>query len=324
MHSFTRIYPVEYSPLTNRVRCSKSKLIGQCSTSLLFCSLIIALVLFPATGHSQLSIDSLGTDTSQNELYECVRYTNASQNTITVTDESHQEKSFSISQAAKRVKRSLRRAKTRAKRLNRRLKDLKSRLKNIQTTLLPRPSSGTKIKKLKKAIKKTKKALGLVRGQQKNLVNLRKQIDTCKDDAPLVGGVVIKTLTYPSIFFNGEYTSYHIGIFFNVVRPVQNREAFCLGSSQFYEGVKLSYVTIDPCPVMKSNYECIARHSGVRGFGLTGVAGTDYQYACAPGDEPFRCDIGKAHMKAAELAAQYSDVVVLGRADGSSCERFKK
>ena len=291
------------------------------SRRLFFVLTIIGYVFYLPSAYAQLSVDSLGLDTSKNESYACVRFTDSALNTVSVTNESGEETFLSISNAKKRVKSSLRRAKKRVKNFSSRLKALKQEQKSIQIKIIPRPNTTKLLKRLKKQIKKTKKALALVKGHRKNLTVLQKQVAQCSKDAPVVAGVVVRSVTYPSFLFNGEHTSYAFGVFYNVSGNFEESDRFCFKSTK--RGIFEAGVIFDPCPVRDADFKCIAQYSGVRGIALGGVLGTDFERACAAGDEPWRCDIEKASTRANEIAAEFSDITVLGKPNSSGCDRFR-
>ncbi len=292
--------------------------------------LLGATVLFGAfsSAHAQLSVDSIGMDTSQNEAYQCVRYTDVAQNTISVINADNQESSLTIKQAKKRIQKSIKRANKRKKRLSEKLNRLKQELKEIKTKLIPRPGTIKKIKKLKKAIKRTKKARRIVIGQKKNLLQLRKQVVQCGKEEALTGGLVIQTVTWPSFLHDGAYTSYHIGIYYNLVRTVSLGESFCVRRGD-KPGVSRLYTVVNPCPARFSDYSCAAQHFGISGLAVGGVSGTDYfgeggANFCIPGDPDYHCDLAAAQAEASRIAGAVGTITVLGKASSSTgCERFE-
>ena len=241
-------------------------------------------------------------------------------------NESGQELFLTVKQASSRAKKSLKRANKRKKRLKTKLKNLKGQLKRIKQKLIPRPGTAKKIKSLKSKISNAKKAVSTVEGQRKNLVLLRKQVIACGKEEPLTGGIVIKTVFWPSTFFNGQYTSYNIGIFYNMVRPVSFGQSYCVRTNQ---GVTSMSTVINPCPIRDGDYNCIAQHFGVSGLGISGITGTDYvgggaPQLCAAGDPTYKCDLSAAQVEASNIAAAIGDVVVLGKYDSiNRCKRFE-
>ncbi len=294
--------------------CSLFQSAARCRLSSLSGSLLLSLFCFHSYAFAQLSVTEVGIDPTSQESFDCIRFTESSQNTIGITDTNGVETFLTPEDAAERVQSSIAQTNRRIRQKRKRLRFVRRRLRSLGPFSVLRPGEVKKRKRLQRLRKKFQRQLRNLRTRKQTLKGLQADVAGCREDE--TEGTVFRgnlSLVSKAYSFPNDppgTVRFWVGAYFILSRPVKDFDQFCIRySGGELDGIIQGAAVRRPqCAAQASDGTCVAEID-VNGFQV--------------GRGFFSGDRAHAVSQLEAEIARYGEVILLGKDDTGTCKKFQ-